>query len=99
MFEYLAMIRIIDAERLSSLVREYMATEHGTDFQILSSTPGITVRIGKENIAIPDERTLTRILFGPDAASSLLRGLSRTTASTLDNMLPVPLFIWGLDSV
>lgn len=98
-FEYLAMMRIIDVEGISSLIREYMANQHGADFQILTSDSGFTIRIGKEKAAIPNERALPRILFGPDAASSLLGGLSRETASALDKVLPIPLFIWGLDSV
>ena len=71
----------------------------GEDFRILRTEPGFMIRIGAEEVAVPDERTLPRILFGPDTASNLLQGLSSATAAALDQALPIPLFIWGLDSV
>jgi hypothetical protein len=98
-FEYLAMIRIIDVEGLSSVIRERMQALLGADFQILRVESGIKIKIGEEETTEARPGTLPRILFGPDAASTLLRGLSRTTAPALDKALPIPLFIWGLDSV
>jgi len=98
-FEYLALIRIIDMEGLSSIIREYMQDRLDADFQIPRVESGFKIRIGAEETSVVHERALPRILFGPDAASTQLRGLSRTTASALDKALPIPLFIWGLDSV
>ncbi|MBI5115725.1 GNAT family N-acetyltransferase [Candidatus Poribacteria bacterium] len=102
-FEYLAMIRIIDAEALSSLVRGYVSTRLGKDFQIRRTESGVAIRIGEEQTLLgktlpssPHSAAglLARILFGPEPPSTLFPGLS-----ALDHALPIPLFIWGLDSV
>jgi hypothetical protein len=75
-------------------VRDHVSNRLGQDFQILRDRSGIKVRV-----ALDAERNLPRLLFGPDLPSSLLRGFSRETLSALDTALPIPLFIWGLDSV
>jgi GNAT superfamily N-acetyltransferase len=98
-FEYLALIRIIDAEGLCSVISGFMRDRLGKEFQIRTFESGFSIKIGKEESSVVRVGALPRILFGPDAASTQLRGLSRATASALDKALPIPLFIWGLDSV
>jgi GNAT superfamily N-acetyltransferase len=98
-FEYLAMVRVIDAEAVSSVIQEHVRNLLGEDFRILQTESGFRIRVGDQEAAVPDERALSRILFGPNAASNLLRDLPRKSASALDKAFPIPLFIWGLDSV
>lgn len=97
--DYLAMIRVIDVDGLSSVVRDYVGGRLGQDFQIFRDPSGVKIRVGPEEAAVEPERSLARVLFGPDPPSSLLKGFKRETLSALDNALPIPLFIWGLDSV
>jgi N-acetylglutamate synthase-like GNAT family acetyltransferase len=98
-FEYLAMIRIIDVDAISALVRDYVSGRLGADFQILKTGTGSRIVIGETEVPVKPENALPRILFGPDVASGLLPALPSKMASALDKALPVPLFIWGLDSV
>jgi len=98
-FEYLAMMRIIDIEGLSSMLQDQLTPRIGKEFGIREVGQGFTIKIGAEEVPVADGRMLVRVLFGPDPLSSLLGGLSNETASALEEILPIPLFIWGLDSV
>lgn len=97
--EYLAMMKVIDVEGLSSVLGDNLSGKLGMDFQILRSGSGFRIKVGREEAAMEQERNLVRLLFGPDAASNILTGISRETLRALDRALPIPLFIWGLDSV
>jgi hypothetical protein len=61
--------------------------------------PDSAAKIGAEQASIAGQGPLARILFGPEPPSLLLRAVSTDTLSALDRTLPIPLFIWGLDSV
>jgi N-acetylglutamate synthase-like GNAT family acetyltransferase len=107
-FEYLAMIRVIDVEGVSSVIRDRMSGLLGREFSLRNSESGVKIIIGDEEAFLksggPGEsgRNLAKLLFGPEPPSSLLQGysgFSRETLSALDRALPIPLFIWGLDSV
>ena len=98
-FEYLAMIRVIDAEGPSSILHDHLSLRLGRNFQIERSQTGLSIKVGDEEIILDQEQKLMRLLFGPDSASSLLRGFSPETIHSLESELPIPLFIWGLDSV
>lgn len=97
--DYLAMIRVIDAEGLSSVVGNHVSGLLGKDFRIVQERGGARIKIDREEETVEPERMLARVLFGPDQPSSLLTGFSRETLSALDRALPIPLYIWGLDSV
>ncbi|UCD57276.1 MAG: hypothetical protein JSV16_15945, partial [Candidatus Hydrogenedentota bacterium] len=98
-FEYLAMIRTIDVGGLSSVLSDYLSSRLGRDFRILRADSCLKLRVGNEETMIDREQTLARVLFGPGTPSQLVRGFSDGTLSALDSTLPIPLFIWGLDSV
>ena len=98
-FEFLAMIRVVDVEGLSSVVEGYVGELIGMKFGVLGDESGVKIVVGGEEAPIQPERKLVRLLFGPDKPSSLLGGLSSEALAALDNALPIPLFVWGLDSV
>jgi N-acetylglutamate synthase-like GNAT family acetyltransferase len=101
-FEYLAMIRVIDVEGLSSVIRDRMSGLLGREFSLRKSESGVRIIIGDEEASLKSGepgRDLSKLLFGPEPPSSLLHGFSCETMSALDRALPIPLFIWGLDSV
>lgn len=97
--DYLALMRVIDLEGLSSAVGDHLGNLLGVEFGIRRDESRVKISVGGEETIIEPERNLVRLLFGPDKPSSLLTGLSRETLTALDNALPIPLFVWGLDSV
>jgi len=98
-FEYLAMMKVINLEGVSSAVGDYVSARTGREFQIRRRGEGFSVCLGKEDVTLDDERKLVRLLFGPDAPSSVVTGFSSRILHALDACFPIPLFIWGLDSV
>ncbi len=122
-FEYLAMMRVVDAEGLSSLFQRFLndawgrSTQNGTApiyparqaesgdnlstplFQIARTHAGFGIKLRNEEANLDREQKLVRLLFGPDSPSGLLPGLSPEAIHALENILPISLFIWGLDSV
>ncbi|GAB4345158.1 MAG: hypothetical protein Kow0099_25200 [Candidatus Abyssubacteria bacterium] len=97
-FEYLAMMCVTDIEGVSTLVRDHVRERIGKDFRVSEEESGVRICVGSEH-AIVHPRTLVRLLFGPDSASSLLPSLAPDTRRSLEKAFPIPLFIWGLDSV
>jgi predicted acetyltransferase len=98
-FEYLAMMRVVDVEGFSSLLGRTLSSRLGVSFQILKREKDFRVKVGKEESVLGQEQGLVRLLFGPDLPSGLLRELSQKTLHMLESALPIPLFIWGFDSV
>jgi GNAT superfamily N-acetyltransferase len=99
LFEYLAMMRIMNVKSVSSLIRDHVREQVGTNFQLCEDEAGLKIGIEREEIIVPERRMLARILFGPNPVSNLPGGLPRKTAAAIDKVFPIPLFIWGLDSV
>jgi hypothetical protein len=98
-FEHLSMIRVLDVEALSALVGEHISNRIGKSFGIRRTGSGVKIVVGDEEALVEPERNLVRVVFGPEAPSRLLSGISPETLSALDEALPIPLFVWGLDSV
>jgi hypothetical protein len=98
-FEYLAMMRVVDVDGFSSLLDRTLSPRLGVSFQILKREKDFRVKVGKEESVLGQEQGLVRLLFGPDLPAGLLREFSQKTLNMLESALPIPLFIWGFDSV
>lgn len=98
-FEYLAMIKAINLESLGAMLRDPFQNLTGREFRLNRRGAFVRMKVGAEEIAIEREQDLVRFLFGPETPSQILRGLSDNSLSALEQLFPVPLFIWGLDSV
>jgi hypothetical protein len=96
-FMQLVMISVTDVNGLSSLVRDYVSSRVGWDFQIVQDAAGVRIRIGSEEAPVEPARMLASVMFGPDPPSAVLRGFSKQKLSALDKVLPIPLFFWGMD--
>jgi hypothetical protein len=97
--DYLALMRVIDLEGLSSIVEDRVGRQIGMKFGLRRDEAGVKILVGGEETLIEPEQYLVRLLFGPDRPSRLLGGLSQEALAALDKALPIPLFVWGLDSV
>jgi len=45
------------------------------------------------------ERDLVRLIFGPQKAREIHPGFGEETAATMEQVLPVQMWIWGWDSI
>jgi N-acetylglutamate synthase-like GNAT family acetyltransferase len=97
-FEYLAMMKIVNPADLSSEISRHFFDDD-MQFKIVPYENEVSVEAGKVRARLANERMVVRLLFGPDRPANLLKSCSPTMNRTLKNILPIPLFIWGLDSV
>jgi len=99
MYMKFVMFSIVDVEGVSSIVSDYVSSRLGRDFHIVQDSTGVKIKVGHEEAYVEPSRMLASVMFGPDAPSTFLNGLSSDTLAALDKALPIPLFIWGLDWV
>jgi N-acetylglutamate synthase-like GNAT family acetyltransferase len=98
--EHLAMMRVVEPESFLSLVHSYLLPKVDWPFQIESDGGAFVIHIGNEHIVLKDMQTLVRLVFGPDHFSdSLPQKIPPEMLGKLNQTFPIPLFIWGLDSV
>ena len=95
----LVMLNVIDVEGVSSIVSDHVSERLGMSFRIIQEETDVKIAVGSEEADIDPPRMLANVLFGPEPPSTFLTGLSAETLSALDQTLPIPLFIWGLDWV
>lgn len=88
---FLGMIRILHHENLFEKIHRYARQMGVTDF--VCEKQGDEYLIGRKDdyFKTSDLKTLTRLLFGPYDNSE--------NVSNLDPILPIPMWIWGWDSV
>jgi hypothetical protein len=97
-FEYLAMMKVVNLEETAKAIAAHLF-QGQTDFKILSVNGEAIIQLREERVRPRSERTLVRLLFGPDRPADLLNEASPAMARALECIFPIPLFIWGLDSV
>lgn len=93
---YLGMIKIVNEESLFSKIRKASRTVGISDFVLEKQNEKYRIGIGQDLIEFNDEKDLVRILFGPLPE---IPNLKSETIKTLQRFLPVPLWIWGWDSI
>jgi hypothetical protein len=94
---YLGMIKIVNYDGLFAKIKR-AARSLGIADLVLEKR-GISefvFGVGTELVVISEERTLTQVLFGP---MPLIDLFSEKTWKTLEKILPLPLWIWGWDSI
>jgi hypothetical protein len=98
-FMSLAMLNVIDVDGVSAIVRDSVSTRLGRDFRVVQTPAGVKMKVGREEAYIEPARMLAGVLFGPQPPSRYLKEFSQETRAALDNALPIPFFLWGLDWV
>jgi predicted N-acetyltransferase YhbS len=95
---YLGMIRILKTDSLFSKIKRH-ARSIGVSDLVLEEDTG-TYKFGYQNqtYRTDSKRDLVQLLFGPEKPSQLGK-IDPATAKILDRVLPIPLWVWGWDSV
>lgn len=95
---YLGMIRIHDFESIATKVKKAFRAE-GLDRLVLEKQNGeVLLGYGTDVYTLNTETDLVRILFGPIHASQLTF-MKPETQEQLAKLLPLPLWVWGWDSI
>jgi len=95
---FLGMIRIQDFESVAQKVKKAFRSE-GLDQIILEKQHGeIVFGYGRDLYTLSHEADLVRILFGP-VLPTQLDFMKPETQQVLAKLLPLPLWVWGWDSI
>lgn len=93
---YLGMIKIVSQERFFQKVKKAARSLGMNDFVLEKRDKDIFLGIADDVIVLTDEKDLVRILFGPPVQ---VPHLKQETLESLSKILPLPLWVWGWDSV
>ncbi len=93
---FLGMIKITRPEILFQKIKRLARNLGHIDFVLEKKDNEVHIGFGHDVIAIADERDLVRIFFGPQTEIPYLK--EQSTAK-LNSFLPLPLWIWGWDSI
>jgi hypothetical protein len=94
----LGMIKILNPESILLKMKKYIRGM-GIDDLVLEPREGQYYLGHRQQIFKTDSTTdLTRLIFGPGKASAL-QALDPETAAAFEKLFPIPIWIWGWDSV
>lgn len=93
---FLGMIKIINEESFFQKVKKAARSLGQQDFVLERRGNEVLFGLANDIIAITDPKDLVRILFGPAID---IPHLQVSTQQTLSKLLPLPLWVWGWDSI
>lgn len=96
---YLGMMKVLHHENLIAKVLRYARSKGIEDLQLARVDEGLRVGYKTVSVVIPNDRDWVRLFFGPFDAATDLGGVDAATAQILNQILPIPMWIWGWDSV
>lgn len=95
---YLGMIKILNFNQLASKIKRAFRAEGIHHIVLEKHENHFLLGIGRDLYTIDDESTLIQLLFGP-AQISKMDSFSEETRQSLGRLLPLPLWVWGWDSI
>lgn len=92
---YLGMIKLLRTELLFAKIHRAARSIGIADLVLAKSDDGFQIGLGKDVRNLSDEKAVTQFLFGPCPDLGFLP----STEERLSKMFPLPLWVWGWDSV
>ena len=94
----LGMIKILNAKNLLTKIKKYARAMGADDLALEARDDLFYLGTGEDMFRTDAEADLVKLIFGPLKASQI-NGFNKTAAAALERVLPIPLWIWGWDSV
>lgn len=95
---FLGMIKLVNFDQLAAKIKRAFRAEGIADIMLEKHPEHYVFGIGQELVTIPQETDLVKLLFGPIDYRAL--GLFKEeTVVKLEKVLPLPLWVWGWDSI
>lgn len=93
---YLGMIKILRFESLFQKIQKSARLQGIDNLYLRKTEDKFEVGTTDEFIVVENEKALTQLIFGPFPE---VDGLSDKTLTTIKEALPLPLWVWGWDSI
>lgn len=93
---FLGMIKIIQADQLFQKIKRVARSLGIIDFVLERRDGEVFFGVNGDLLVISDEKDLVKILFGPETS---IPHIKPETQKILSKFLPLPLWVWGWDSV
>jgi GNAT superfamily N-acetyltransferase len=95
---YLGMLKIVDELGLFGKIKRAFRAEGIADFVLEKRGQGYLFGIGRDLLIVNEPTDIIKLLFGP-VDFQVFDFQDAKTATQLSRILPLPLWIWGWDSV
>lgn len=95
---FLGMIKLLDEEGLFAKIKRAFRAEGIQDFALEKRGNGYLFGVGRDLLIVNHATDLVRLLFGP-VDYAVLDFQEPKTVAQLNRILPLPLWVWGWDSV
>lgn len=95
---FLGMVKILNHASLFSKLKRHARTIGVSDFIIERRLESTYIGAGANIFKTDSDADVIRLIFGPHKASQI-HNFDKTTSETLESVLPIPMWIWGWDSV
>jgi hypothetical protein len=93
---FLGLIKILNFDQVFRKVKKAARSLGVHDFVLDRNGKGYVIGVNGELLLISDEKAMCRVLFGP---SIELPDISPVAAEKFKKILPLPLWVWGWDSI
>lgn len=95
---FLGMVKILDVQKIINKVKRYAKSQGVTDLVLEYQDHKLFIGMRDNILTTDSEGDMARIFFGPLTPSEI-QLFSETTRTALAKILPLPLWVWGWDSV
>jgi N-acetylglutamate synthase-like GNAT family acetyltransferase len=93
---FLGMIKLVSHDQLFQKIRRSARSLGMNDFVLEKKDGEFFVGLGEDLIALSDEKDLVKVIFGPKVEMPFLK---IETQEKMSRFLPLPIWIWGWDSI
>jgi hypothetical protein len=95
---YLGMIKFVNFDQLAGKIKRAFRAEGTADIMLEKHAEHFVFGIGQDLYTIKNETDMVRLLFGPMDYRAI--GIFKEeTVQKLEEVLPLPLWVWGWDSI
>lgn len=95
---FLGMIKIVNFDQLAGKIKRAFRSEGVADIVLERQPNCVMFGVGQELFTLEQETDICRLIFGP-VDFNTLDMFSETARAKLAKILPLPLWLWGWDSV
>jgi GNAT superfamily N-acetyltransferase len=95
---YLGMVKILHLGNLIAKIQRSARAKGIEDLLLEETAQGLKIGTRNNSVLLQGERDLPRLFFGPFQSQDI-PGLEPRSIEVMDQLFPIPMWVWGWDSV